>query len=103
MRSYVINLDRNPQRMALISRRFKELGILFERFPAVDGRQISDTDLKSFADCRPAINRISVWSKGSMGCFLSHYKIWQIAAISSDPYTAYLKMIYMRPISSESY
>ncbi len=88
IKSYVINLDRNPERMKFIGDRLGSLGIEFQRFPAVNGKEITDQDFKEFSDARPRVSSVGKWTKGKMGCHSSHRKLWQIAAESSEPYTA---------------
>lgn len=88
IKSYVINLDRNPERMAFIGDRLKSLDIDFERFPAINGKEITDQDFKEFADSRPRVSSVGKWTKGKMGCHSSHRKLWKIAAESPAPYTA---------------
>lgn len=41
---YVINLDRRPDRWAVMAEQLDRLGIEAERIPAVDGRNLSDRD-----------------------------------------------------------
>lgn len=88
IKSYIINLDRNPERMEAISKQFKELGLPYQRHIAIDGKNISDDALTKFAEARPRVKLVGKWTKGKMGCHLSHRGLWEIAANSSDPYTA---------------
>lgn len=69
-----------------MSTRLRELGIEPERFAAVDGSAIDDSRLHAFRAARP--HNLHPWTKGEMGCFLSHHSLWALAAISPDPYTA---------------
>ena len=88
IKSYFINLDRNADRMDSVRARTSALGIAYERFPAVDGSKVSDRDFESFKSARPRQAPGKSWNRGQMGCFLSHYALWQIAAQSADSYTA---------------
>ena len=88
IQSHIINLDRNPDRMAFVAARFEELGLPFQRFQAVDGKAIPDEEFKAFAAARPRVKEVGKWTKGKMGCDLSHIALWKIAANSDDPYTA---------------
>ncbi|KXJ78978.1 glycosyltransferase 25 family member [Aedes albopictus] len=78
---YMINLERRPERRNKMFNNFDELGLDVEFFPAVDGRQLNDEKLREigvkflpgYAD--PYHKR--PMTMGEIGCFLSHYYIWQ--------------------------
>lgn len=74
--SYLINLDRDQERLAFVLAHFQQQGINPERFAAVDGRQYSELEYQRFIDQRPRQGKKS-WLRGQMGCFLSHYGVWQ--------------------------
>ncbi len=86
MKSYVINLDRNPDRLNAITRRFSELGISFERYAAIDGAAFTNEQIDEFTNARPRAGQ--PWLRGQIGCFLSHYNIWQKIANGHDDYAA---------------
>lgn len=86
MKTYLINLDRSPDRLEASRQRFGELGLAFERFTAVDGKSISEQDYAEFTSTRPRNGLL--WTKGKMGCFLSHYGVWQKIADSAENYAA---------------
>lgn len=95
IKSYVINLDRNPERFAHIDARFKELGLSYERIPAVDGKQIPRETFEAFAAARPMSGTGDsystgqrVWTPSSMGCFLSHFEAWRRISEGADEYGA---------------
>lgn len=95
IKSYVINLDRNPERLAHIDKRFHELGLSYERIPAVDGKQIARGTFEDFAAQRPMSGSGDsystgqrVWTPSSMGCFLSHFEAWRRIAEGPDEYGA---------------
>ncbi len=80
MRTYVINLDRSPERMAFVERRFADLGLSFTRISATDGNLLSPAKLKVFAEQRPRDGKRG-WRPGQIGCLMSHSEVWrQIAA-----------------------
>ena len=98
IKSYVINLERNPDRMQFIQSQLEGLGLDYERFPAVDGKSISDQAFEKFANDRPRGNLAGRWTKGKMGCDLSHYELWKIGARSPDPFICILEDdVYMSP------
>lgn len=86
IKALVLNLDRSPDRLEAIAAQFKAIGIPFERLQGVDGKQSSEEDFQKFIAARRGER--NSWNRGKMGCFLSHYRAWEIAANSPDPYTA---------------
>lgn len=75
--AFVINLDRQPKRMARFEEAFQEMGIAVERFPAVDGQNLSD--INDFI--HPLMHLVHEPRKFNVrahaGCFLSHAKVWK--------------------------
>ncbi|KZC04706.1 PREDICTED: glycosyltransferase 25 family member [Dufourea novaeangliae] len=77
---YMINLLRRPERRSRMHRLFKELGIRAQTVDAVDGRTLNPSILNDmgvemmpeYAD--PYHSR--PMTMGEVGCFLSHYIIW---------------------------
>ena len=71
---FVVNLDRSPERLAAVGGELDRLGIVWERFAAVDGRALP-------ADVA-ARNRVVPWRRplrlGEIGCFASHHTIWRL-------------------------
>lgn len=91
MKAYLINLDKDTDRLGFFKANFDRLGIPFERIPAVDGRTFSEEDYQSFMQTRPRdYNRTQTktWLRGQMGCFLSHYAAWQKIAEGDDQFSA---------------
>lgn len=91
MKSYLINLDKDTERLNFFKANFDRLGIPFERISAVDGRTFSEQDYQAFMQTRPRdYNRIQTknWLRGQMGCFLSHYHAWQKIAEGDEHYCA---------------
>lgn len=80
-RIFMINLERRPDRRLKMERSFKEIGLKVEHFAAVDGQILSQEYLEKidvkylpgYAD--PFHNR--PMTKGEIGCFLSHFKVWE--------------------------
>ncbi|MEB3201788.1 MAG: glycosyltransferase family 25 protein [Synechococcus sp.] len=67
--TYVINLDHCTKRMASIKRDLQQHGIPFKRWSAVNGKRMVH---KASALCRTFL-----CSPGMIGCYLSHYTLWQ--------------------------
>ena len=72
LKTWVINLDRAPHRLARITQQLQGLGLPFERLPAVDARSLSTVQIAALD--RDAYRR---WHgmeplNGELGCYLSH-------------------------------
>lgn len=70
---FIINLDRSPERLAHMHEQMSEIRMPFQRRSAVDGSNLDDDVVRH---CRS-----SFWHRplrpGEVGCFASHYRIWQ--------------------------
>lgn len=75
LQTWVINLDRAPERLARIRAQLEHLGLPFTRLPAVDARTMTPAT-KALLD-EPAYRRkhgmAPVW--GELGCYLSHVEV----------------------------
>ncbi|MCL6707225.1 glycosyltransferase family 25 protein [Pseudomonas sp. R2.Fl] len=80
MAIYLINMDRDADRLAHMSVQLK--GLPFERLRAFDGRSLSDEDLALIRAERPNAS----WSRGQIGCFFSHLEAWRRIAEGDDAY-----------------
>jgi len=81
---FVINLDRNPDRLNHCVEQFSACGLTFERVAAVDGKMLSD----EFVD---GIKLDEHWpkpSKAEFGCFMSHRICWQNLLDSGEDFAA---------------
>jgi len=83
MKSYVINLDRSPARLQRMADRLNSIGAAFERMPAVDGRLLSDYEIRNVY--KPVAGADSL-APEEIGCFLSHRKCWERIASRPDAY-----------------
>jgi len=84
----VINLARQPERLARMERQFRALGLTFERLDAVD-RKTAPADLfdRNFAKGGP----LGAVGSGDMACTLSHRKAWRRALELDAPATLILE------------
>lgn len=79
---YLINLERRPDRLRKMNYALREQGIVAKLIRATDGRELNPdiirqwniTQLSGYAD--PYHKRALKF--GEIGCFLSHYRIWQV-------------------------
>ena len=95
---FVINLNPEGQRWAYVQKKVAPLLPKLERFPGVDGRLITDDELKK--DARVAvslrariIDKERRWkheemdNKSGIGCALSHIKLWKHIVQRNHPLT----------------
>ena len=69
---YVINLDKDTERLRKIDRQLRAQGIEYERFSAIVGSQVA-SDSRITALCN------EFCTDGIKGCALSHHTIWERA------------------------
>ncbi len=75
---FVINLESSTERKDNISRQLDELSLPFELFSAVDGRTSPPHPLlKRYNDDLSQTYRAKTLSAGQLGCYASHYLLWQ--------------------------
>lgn len=75
LRTWVINLDRAPERLEHIREQLRRVGLDFERLPAVDAREMR-SDQQSALDVA-AYRRLHGKEPvlGELGCYLSHVEV----------------------------
>lgn len=71
---YVINLDREVERMGLLARNLQANGLSFIRVSAVLGKELPDWERLVDARLYASRNRLVMPRPGEVGCFLSHLK-----------------------------
>ena len=88
---YVINLDRDTERMASIRANLETLGLPFERLPAVMGKDVPEweklVDLSAYA----WRNRLDTPRAGEVGCTLSHLKAMESFLRTDAPWCVILE------------
>jgi glycosyl transferase family 25 len=73
VKTFLINLDRNPERLAFMRGQLDGLGIAFERFPAIYGRELSpEARAKGFSRTRSFIASKKCLSDAEIGVAMSH-------------------------------
>lgn len=89
MKTYLINLDRSPDRLTFFQDQANKVGISVERISAIDGRSLPESTWKTIVDQRFEFQPINVYE---VAVFLSHKAIWErmirdrvsVAAIFED-------------------
>jgi len=84
MITYLINLDRNRERLARFMANNGHLRNV-SRFSAVDGRAANTDELIRAGTIRPEI--IEQYSPSDLGCALSHIALWERALAEGEPIT----------------
>jgi glycosyl transferase family 25 len=74
---FVINLVTSAARRANITRQLADLGLAFTLFPAVDGRKEEHRLFGKYDNERNQHYRGQALSRGQLGCYASHYLLWQ--------------------------
>ncbi len=77
VQTWVINLDRAPERLARISQQLQRLALPFTRLPAVDARALKSSQRAALDE--PAYRRKHGMTPvlGELGCYLSHVQALQ--------------------------
>ena len=84
MRIIVINLKQDTDRRKRIETRLQELGLQWERFPAVDGRQLTSRHEALIDRDAQAARGLRI-PPGAIGCWLSHHQSQQMVADGTEP------------------
>lgn len=78
MKIYVVNLDRNPERLSFMREQLGRIGVPFERVSAVYGKALTPAEMRErFAGVRSFIASKKRMSASEIGCALSHLKIYR--------------------------
>lgn len=78
MKTFLINLDKDTDRLRAADTQLRRLGISYERFPAVYGRGLNEGQLsKHIAKFRVLMAHGMMWSPGQIGCTLSHLFLYK--------------------------
>ncbi|RTZ14646.1 glycosyltransferase family 25 protein [Vibrio aquaticus] len=87
MKVFVISLKRSPERREYIKKQLDDLGVEFEFFDAVDGRAEPPHPLFENYHYKKRLWLTSgrMPSKGELGCYGSHYLLWQRCVELDEP------------------
>lgn len=73
----VLTLRQSTDRQARIKQLLDEAGVEFEFFWGVDGRKDNDPSLRLYDESKRLRTKGQSMTPGQLGCFASHYNIWQ--------------------------
>ena len=85
MKSYLINLDRSPERLAFFTAEAGQAGVVFERVSARDGRTMEAEELARLVGRRSVFQPINA---AEAALFLTHRLCWQKLLDSDAPFAA---------------
>ena len=88
---YVINLDRDAERMASIRANLDALGMPFERLPAVMGKDVPEWEKLVDVPAYAWRNRLDMPRAGEVGCYLSHLKAMETFLKTDAPWCVILE------------
>lgn len=89
---YVINMDSSIERWTATHARLQEIGLAAERFPATVGKLLSEQELKEWYDSeRNAKQHHRPQTLGEIGCYISHYRVWQKVVDEELPFCVVLE------------
>ena len=88
MKTYVINLGRRKDRLALMSAQLNGMSLSFERVPAIDSVAVENAWLAQYFAARGPLGTIP---KGDQCCSLSHRCAWATFLASYEPYAMFLE------------
>lgn len=91
LQTWVINLDRAPERLARIHAQLQALGLPYTRWPAVDARAL--TPAQKAALDEPAFHRKHGMTPvpGELGCYLSHVEVMRAFLASEAQFAMVLE------------
>ena len=91
LQTWVINLDRAPQRLARISSQLKNLGLAFTRIAAVDARALTEEQVRQLDE--PEFRRKHGMTPvmGELGCYLSHVRACELLLASNAAFALVLE------------
>lgn len=82
MKTFVINLEREPQKKQYIQQECQRLKLDFEIYNAVDGSKLTESFIKNNVLDYPN----NFLTKGEIGCALSHFNIYKKIVDDNLPY-----------------
>ncbi|MFY9512153.1 MAG: glycosyltransferase family 25 protein [Rubrivivax sp.] len=91
VRTWVINLDRAPDRLARIAAQLDRLGLAWTRLPAVDARAFSEAQRALLDDGTYRRRHGMTPLPGELGCYLSHVEVLRAFLASTAAFAVVLE------------
>ena len=87
MKTFIINLERQPLKKANIEKICQSLDLDYQFIKAIDGYQLSDDYIRSISNDYPK----NYLTKGEIGCALSHISVYKEIIDNNLPYALILE------------
>ncbi|MGK8558180.1 glycosyl hydrolase 53 family protein [Nocardia gipuzkoensis] len=87
MRTFVVNLDRDIARLTVISENLSRHGMLFQRWPATDGRTLN----LDHPEQDEAVQDFGRWASLEAACGISHIRLWRHIVENGIPWAIVLE------------
>lgn len=81
-------MDKNKERLQRISGELRSMNLEYERFPAINGKTLSDSEI---AVKTSLFSRTFVFTHAAIGCALSHLTLWKKAAAMPDDFVCIME------------
>lgn len=95
---YLINLKKSPERLAKSKKRLAEQNVDFTRVEGVLGHDLSEDEIKQHYCPDLNVSKYhTALTKGQIGCYLSHRKVWQLIAEGEDDFGIILEDDFVLP------
>jgi glycosyl transferase family 25 len=91
LETWVINLDRAPERLARISAQLDRLGLPWTRLPAVDARAMTPAQQSALDDAAYRRRHGKTPVPGELGCYLSHVEVMRRVVAGGAPFALVLE------------
>ena len=91
LQTWVINLDRAPERMAGIGARLQALGLPYTRLPAVDARALTPEQHAALDEAAYCRQHGMTPLLGELGCYLSHIEVMRAFLASKGQFALVLE------------
>jgi glycosyl transferase family 25 len=91
LRTWVINLDRAPERLARIGGQLQRLQLPWTRLPAVDARSLSAEQRAALDEATYRRRHGKTSLPGELGCYLSHVQVMREFLASDAPFALVLE------------
>lgn len=91
LETWVINLDRAPERLARIAAQLDRLGLPWTRLPAVDARALTPAQRAELDDAAYRRKHGKAPVAGELGCYLSHVEVMRRFAAGAAEFALVLE------------
>ena len=91
IKTYVINLDRTPDRYQFVKENLDRIGLPHQRFSAVDGANLTAEDWKKVDKLGYRLFHGKILREAEVGCYLSHTSVMEAFLKTDQPFCLILE------------